>query len=121
MRKVTLAYLVDQPVPSVVPSTRLRFERHVFRVHASVAWVRDEAGGELRLMLQDGPARVVAKAPSPECTAGALPRHRREMALARAAVQPCKRAAVTGVAFFDAERRQTVALEPLLGFSCPLG
>ncbi len=97
LRDTTIAYLVSRPRPSILPDTRLPFERHVFRVKAAVTLVRDEADGDLHLVLSDGRRTMIAESPSSSCTARATPTRRRQMAQARQRVQLCARARVTGV------------------------
>jgi hypothetical protein len=122
--KVTIAYLVGRAAPHRLPSTRLPFERHVFRVNASVTLVRPEADSDLHLVLSDGTRTMIAESPSPSCTAHATPLRRRQMAQARAQVRLCAKARVTGVAFFDFKHGQTgvapnaIELHPVLAFRC---
>jgi hypothetical protein len=68
VRRVTLAYLVSRPAPASLPTTRLPFERHVFRVTAAVSLVRPEADGDLHLVLSDGKRTMIAESPSGGCT-----------------------------------------------------
>ena len=86
--------------------------------------VRPELDGDLHLVLAGGGATMIAEAPSPGCTGGAMPILRREMARARRAVRVCRRAIVTGVVFWDFPHGQigvapnAIALHPVLGFRC---
>jgi hypothetical protein len=127
VRTVTLRYLVTRPAPASLPSTRLSFERHIFRVVATVTALRPEEDGDFHVLLRDGPHHMIAEAPSPSCTAGATPVQRAEMRAARISVRLCARAVVTGVAFFDFQHGQTgvapnaIELHPLLGFRCLSG
>lgn len=123
-RPVTLRYLVTRPKPVRIGERRLPFEQRAFTVVAAVTLVRAEDDGDLHLVLRSGPFHMVAEAPSPLCVSRALPRFRRAMTSARARVDLCARARVTGVAFFDFDHGQTgvapnaIELHPLLGFHC---
>lgn len=103
---------------------RLPFERHVFRVKATVTIVRDEDDGDLHLILDDGQRTMIGESPSPSCTSRATPTRRRQMAQARARVRLCATARVTGVAFFDFFHGQTgvarnaIELHPVFAFRC---
>jgi hypothetical protein len=120
----TIAFLVSRPAPHPLATTRLPFERHVYRVTAAVTLERPEADGDLHLVLSDGTRTMIAESPSPACVAGATPLRRRQMAEARRDVSLCRRARVTGVAFFDFKHGQTgvalnaIELHPVLAFRC---
>ena len=125
VQPTTIAYLVTRPNPGNLPSFRLPFERHVFRVSASVVLIRHEADSDFHLVLSDASGRTtIAEAPLPSCAPGATAARRREMAAVRSAVRVCARAAVTGVAFFDFQHGQTgvapnaIELHPILAFRC---
>jgi hypothetical protein len=124
VRRVTLAYLVSRPAPASLPTTRLPFERHVFRVTAAVTLVRPEADGDLHLVLSDGKRTMIAESPSGGCTKKATATRRRQIAQARAGVRVCSKATITGVAFFDFKHGQTgvapnaIELYPILAFAC---
>jgi hypothetical protein len=124
-RTVTLRYLVTRPAPSYLPSTRLPFERHIFRVVAAVTLIRPEDDDDFHLVLRAGGQTMIAESPAPYCTPRAFPARRTQMRRARAAVRLCARAAVTGVAFFDYDHGQTgvapnaIELHPVLAFRCP--
>jgi hypothetical protein len=124
VQSTTIAYLASRPAPAVLPNTRLRFERHVFRVNARVTLVRLEADEDFHLVLVQGAQHMIAESPAAACTAGATASERAQMAAARQAVRPCSSAVVTGVAFFDFLHGQTgvapngIELHPILGFSC---
>jgi glycine/D-amino acid oxidase-like deaminating enzyme len=124
VHRVTIHYLVTRPAPAYLPDTRLPFERHVFRVTASVILVRPEDDGDFHVVLSKGRRTMIAESPTSSCTAGATLLRRRQMARARQRVQLCNRAVVTGVAFFDFKHGQTgvapnaIELHPVLAFRC---
>jgi hypothetical protein len=124
VRTVTLRYLVTRPAPASLPSTRLAFERHVYRVIAAVTLVRHEADDDYHLVLRDRGQTMIAETPALNCTTSATPQMRSAMQRARNAVRLCTRAAVTGVAFFDFDHGQTgvalnaIELHPVLSFRC---
>jgi len=124
VRTATIAYLVSRPAPATLPTTRLPFERHFFRVMAAVILVRHELDDDLHLVLSDGRRTMIAESPLASCAARATALRRRQMASARAAVRICSRAVVSGVAFFDFEHGQTgvaanaIELHPVLAFRC---
>jgi hypothetical protein len=128
VRVSTVAALGSLPAPSPLPSTRLPFERRVFRVTAAVTLVRKEADSDFHLVLQDGAGRtMIAEAPLPSCAPLATAARRTQMGTARAAVRLCPKATVTGVAFFDFKHGQTgvapnaIELHPILAFRCLSG
>src|SRR5262245_40732680 len=127
VRRATVSFLVHRPVPRSLPLSRLPFERLVFRVDAAVTLVRNESDGDLHLVLSDGRETMIAEAPSPSCTGRATAVRRLQMGRARAAVDVCRRASVTGVAFFDFFHHQTgvapnaIELHPVLDFKCETG
>ena len=124
VKRTTIAYLVSRPAPSYLPSTRLPFERHIFRVTAAVTLVRPEGDQDFHLVLSAGSRTMIAETPAPSCTSRATPTRRRQMAQARAAVRLCAKAVVSGVAFFDFRHGQTgvapngIELHPVLAFRC---
>src|SRR5262245_32696462 len=67
---------------------------------------------------------MIAETPMLGCTSRATLAMRARMQAARRAVRLCRRAAVTGVAFFDFQHGQTgvapnaIELHPVLGFRC---
>lgn len=108
LQRTTVAHLISLPRPASLPATRLPFERHVFRVTAAVTLVRQEADQDLHLVLQVGPAHMIAEAPNaPICTPKATAYRKRQMASARKAVKLCASAVMTGVAFWDFKHGQT--------------
>jgi hypothetical protein len=128
VRRSTVAHLVSVARPGVLPQARLPFERRVFRVVARVRLVREEGDSDIHVVLQDGGRSLIAEAPdAPVCTPHATALRKRQMSVARRAVRPCARAAVTGVAFFDFFHGQTgvapngIELHPILGFTCLSG
>jgi hypothetical protein len=128
IRTVTLRFLVTRPQPPSLPSTRLAFERHVYRVVAAVTLIRPEDDGDFHLVLRDGSGQtMIAETPELGCTARATPQMRTKMQTARNSVRLCSRAAVVGVAFFDFDHGQTgvapnaIELHPVLSFRCLSG
>jgi len=127
LRVTTIGDLVTRRRPRRLPPTRLPFERGVFQVKAAVTLVGRDHDGDLQLVIRNGEDQMVAEAPSPGCTKRATPVRRRQMTRARQAVRPCTSAVVTGVAFFDSQRRELgvapngIELHPLLGFRCSSG
>src|SRR5439155_8378746 len=93
--------------PGSLPPTRLPFERHVFRVTATVTLVRSEADEDFHVVLRSRSKHMIAESPSPSCTTAATPLRRQQMARAHRAVQVCSRARIVGVAFFDFFHGQT--------------
>jgi hypothetical protein len=127
VRATTLRYLTRLPAPPYLPPTRLPFERHVFRVIATVWNIHPEGDGDLHVLLRDGPYQMISEAPSPQCDTAASRPLQREIAAARLAVRICRRASITGVAFFDYDHGQTgeapnsIELHPILAFRCLAG
>lgn len=124
VQTTTIKYLVTRPAPQTLPDTRLPFERHVYTVTAAVTLVRPEDDGDLHLVLRDGPLHMIAESPDASCISGATPARRTQMRAARTAIKLCRRAQVTGVAFFDFKHGQTgvapnaIELHPVLKFRC---
>jgi hypothetical protein len=132
-RTTTIRFLVTRRAPESLPSTRLPFERHVYRVTARVGLFRPEDDGDIHVVLRDTHGNhMITETPSPGCTAGATLPHHIRMVKARRAVERCVRpegapqplATVTGVAFFDIKHGQTgvapngIELHPILSFRC---
>ena len=123
-KRTTVAFLVSLPRPSSFPDWRMPFERQVFQVTAPVTLVRPEDDRDLHIVLRAGRKSMIAEAPASSCTRRAKLYRRRQMARARQAVRLCRRARVTGVAFFDFKHGQTgvapnaIELHPILGFTC---
>jgi hypothetical protein len=128
VRPSTVAFLASLHRPAVVPASRLPFERHIFGVLATVTLVRQEADGNLHLVLLSGRAHMIAEAPNaPFCTAKATAFRKKQMRAARSRVRLCAKARVVGVAFWDYFHGQTgvapnaIELHPILGFDCLSG
>jgi hypothetical protein len=100
---------------------------HVYRVIAAVTEIRAEEDGDLHVILRNGRFHMIAEAPSPGCFARAKLVRKVQMLVARRAVRVCRRAEVTGVAFFDYLHGQigvapnAVELHPILKFLCLSG
>jgi hypothetical protein len=127
-RRTTVAFLTSLHRPAVVPARRLPFERHIYGVLAAVTLVRQEADGDLHLVLRSGRAHMIAEAPNaPFCTARATAFRKKQMRTVRSRVRLCTRARVVGVAFWDYFHGQTgvapnaIELHPILGFDCLSG
>lgn len=122
--RTTVRYLVSRPEPLDRPSTRLQFERHVFTVTAGVELIREEADDDLHVVLTSDGRTMIAEATAAACDTRAVPFRRRQIAAARSHVEPCIRARVTGVAFFDFPHGQTgvapnaIELHPILALRC---
>jgi hypothetical protein len=117
--------LIQVRPPAYLPEMRLPFERNVYTVVAQVVLVRLEEDSDFHVVLRDGAGRtMIAEAPLPACAPRATLVRRRQMGHARAAVRSCRRASVTGVAFFDFDHGQTgvarnaIELHPILKFRC---
>lgn len=123
-KRTTVAFLVSLPRPYSFPDWRMPFERHVFQVTGRVTLVRPEDDQDLHIVLLAGRKHMIAESPAWSCTRKAKLYRRRQMARARQAVRICRRARVTGVAFFDFKHGQTgvapnaIELHPILGFTC---
>jgi len=76
----TVANLTVLPRPTQFPTTRLPTERHIYSVLVAVTLVRSEADADLHLVLEDGPAHMIAESPTvPACTVKATAYRRRQM------------------------------------------
>ena len=85
LRSVTLKYLVTRPAPASLPDRRLPFERHIFRVVATVTLIRPEADSDFHVVLRDDAGRtMITESPLGSCDLNAAPIYRREIARARA-------------------------------------
>ena len=124
LQVTTLRFLVTRPAPPSLPFRPLSFERHVYRVIAAVTEIRAEEDGDLHVILRNGRLHMIAEAPSPGCFARAKLVRKVQMLVARRAVRVCRRAEVTGVAFFDYLHGQigvapnAIELHPILKFLC---
>jgi hypothetical protein len=127
VRTVTLRFLITRHPPAYLPTTRLAFEHHVFRVIAAVILKRLEYDGDYHLVLSDRGQTMIAETPMLGCTSRAAATMRAKMQTARQVARLCRHAAVTGVAFFDFQHGQTgvapnaIELHPVLGFRCLSG
>ncbi len=113
-------------------------ERTVFRVHARLVGIKQEADSDFHLVIRDLVTRrtMIAEFPSESCTLGAAAKLRTKMEAARVAVvDACGfapnsgyrrisgTATVTGVGFFDFLHHQTghapngIELHPVLRFT----
>jgi hypothetical protein len=126
-RPTTVAHLTALPRPAYLPPTRLPFEHRIFTVIARVTLDRLEDDLDYHLVLRSGSRTMIAETPSPLCTKGATAYRRRQMSDSRRVARICRRARVTGVAFFDFLHGQTgvapngIELHPVLGFACLAG
>jgi hypothetical protein len=124
LKTKTIAWLASQPKPKPLPSTRLPFEYHQYRVVAQVTKVLTEDDDDLHLVLFQGTDHMIAEAPSAACNMGATAYRRNQMKMARSAVKVCAKAEIIGVAFFDFFHHQTgvapneIELHPILKFNC---
>jgi hypothetical protein len=127
VQTTTVRYLSRLRPPASLPSTRLPFEHHVFRVFAAVIAIYPEDDGDLHVILSEGGHTMISEAPEPGCTARATSLRRAQMARVRRSVRLCRHAVVTGVVFFDFLHGQDgvapngIELHPLLSFRCPRG
>jgi hypothetical protein len=123
-RPTTVAHLTALPRPAYLPPRRLPFEHRIFTVVARVTLDRLEDDLDYHLVLQSGSRTMIAETPSLLCTKGATAYRRRQMINARRKARICRRARVTGVAFFDFFHGQTgvarnaIELHPVLDFAC---
>ena len=85
LRRTTIRFLVHRHPPAHLPTTRLPFERHVYRVIAKVTLARHEDDGDIHLVLRAGRWHMIAEAPSPSCDRHATRLRRRQIASARPA------------------------------------
>jgi hypothetical protein len=73
-----------------------------------VTHVLSEDDQDLHVVLEDGPAHMVAESPNaPFCTVNATAYRKRQMASAREKVRLCSHARIVGVAFWDRPHRVT--------------
>ena len=121
----SVAQLAALTRPKPAPVERSNFERHIYSVDASVTHVLMEADQDLHVVLEDGPAHMVAESPNaPFCTVGATAYRRKQMLEARDKVRVCSRARIVGVVFWDRPHNVTgrapnaIELHPILDFAC---
>jgi hypothetical protein len=113
-----------RPHPRRLDEVRLPFERHTYRVTATVTGVGRSHAPELPLVLRQGRVQMLAAVPAAACVRRAVPYRRRQMQRARRTAQRCEKATVIGVAFFARGRSRSGAhsnglkLDPILGFRC---
>ena len=121
----SVAQLAALTRPKPAPVERSNFERHIYSVDASVTHVLMEADQDLHVVLEDGPAHMVAESPNaPFCTVGATAYRRKQMLAARDKVRICSQARIVGVVFWDRPHNVTgrapnsIELHPILDFAC---
>jgi hypothetical protein len=121
----TVAQLAGLTRPSPAPVIRSNFERHIYSVDAAVTHILMEADQDLHVVLEDGPAHMVAESPNaPSCTVGATSYRRKQMIAARTKVRLCSKARIVGVVFWDRKHNVTgrapnaIELHPILDFAC---
>ena len=119
LRGATISYLAGRPRPSKLDSTRKPFEHHLFRVTGSVTVRGSKAAADLRLVIRNGKAHMVAAVPPVSCTGQAGSTRRLQMHKARKAIRSCKSAVVAGVAFFGRPQPQGASLSPRTNASAP--
>jgi hypothetical protein len=121
----TVAHLAGLLRPKPAPVARSNFERHIYSIDAAVTHILVEADQDLHLVLEDGPAHMVAESPNaPFCTVNATAYRRKQIAAARAKVRICAKARIVGVVFWDRPHNVTgrapnaIELHPILDFAC---
>jgi hypothetical protein len=92
VQTTTLLHLSRLRPPASLPSTRLPFEHHVFRIFAAVIAIRPEDDGDLHVILSEGSHTMITEAPAPSCTLSATPLRRAQMARVRRSVRLCRHA-----------------------------
>ena len=84
-RPTSIKFLTSRRAPYSLPSRRLPFERHIYRVTAAITLVRPEDDGDFHLVLQDGAGRtMIAESPMASCDNRATLYRQRQMTRARA-------------------------------------
>jgi hypothetical protein len=121
----TVAWLMGLTRPKPAPKDRSNFERHIYSVEAAVTDVLQEADKDLHVVLEDGPAHMVAESPNaPFCSVDATGYRKKQMAKARDKVKVCAQARIVGVVFWDRPHNVTgrapnaIELHPILDFAC---
>lgn len=121
----SVAQLAALTRPKPAPLERSNFERHIYSVDAAVTHVLMEADQDLHVVLEDGPAQMVAESPNaPTCTVGATSYRRTQMLEARGKVRICSQARIVGVVFWDRKHNVTgrapnaIELHPIIDFAC---
>jgi hypothetical protein len=114
--------------PKPAPQDRSNFERHTYSVEAAVTDLLQEADQDFHVVLQDGPAHMVAESPNaPFCSVDATAYRKKQMAKAGGKVKVCAHARIVGVVFWDRPHNVTgrapnsIELHPILDFACPHG
>ena len=98
----SVAQLAALTRPKPAPVERSKPERHIYSVDASVTHVLMEADQDLHVVLEDGPAHMVAESPNaPTSTVGATSYRRKQMLAARDKVRICSQARIVGAVFWD--------------------
>jgi hypothetical protein len=98
----TVAWLMGLPRPKPAPKARSTFERHIYSVEAAVTNVLQQADKDLHVVLEDGPAHMVAESPNaPFCSVDATAYRKKQMAKARDKVRVYAHARIVGVVFWD--------------------
>jgi hypothetical protein len=88
--------------PKPAPKARSTFERHIYSVEAAVTDVLQEADKDLHVVLEDGPAHMVAESPNaPFCSVDATTYRKKQMGKARNKVRICAHAGIVGVVLWD--------------------
>jgi hypothetical protein len=120
----TVAWLMGLTRPKPAPKDRSNFERHIYSVEAATD-VLQEADKDLHVVLEDGPAHMVAESPNaPFCTVDATAYRSKQMAKARDKVRVCAHARIVGVVFWDRPHNvngrapNAIELHPILDFAC---
>ena len=87
--------------------------------------VLQEADKDLHVVLEDGPAHMVAESPNaPFCSVDATAYRKKQMAKARDKVKVCAHARIVGVVFWDRPHNVTgrapnaTEIHPILDFAC---
>lgn len=124
----TVAWLTGLTRPKPAPKARSNFERHIYSVEAAVTQVVQEDDQDLHVVLENGPAHMVAESPNaPFCSVDATAYRKKQMAKARDKVKVCAHARIVGVVFWDRPHNVTgrapnaIELHPILDFACLSG
>jgi hypothetical protein len=112
--------------PKPAPKARNAFEqRHIYSVEAAVTDVLQEDDQNFHVVLEDGPAHMVAESTNARfCSVDATAYRNKQMAKAREKVKVCAHARIVGVVFWDRPHNVTgrapnsIELHPILDFAC---